>query len=114
MAERFALVDVADVYLHHRDGGNGPDGIVECDGSVGIGTSVEDDTVATFAPCLLQTVDEGSFVVRLKTVNLNSLRCIPVAQTLQHSFQAFAAVDAGLSLPEHVEVGAVDDDELHG
>ena len=82
MPEGFALVDVADMYLHHRDGGNGTYGIVEGNGSVGIGTGIEDDAVATFAPCLLETVDEGTLVVRLETVDLDSPRCIPVAQML--------------------------------
>lgn len=64
MAERFAGVNVGNVYLDHRRF-NGGNGIGDSDGSVCEGSGIENDAVVIEAH-LMQFVDDRAFVITLE------------------------------------------------
>ena len=98
------------------DGGDG-DGLERVEdrhARVRVGSRVDDDAV-DLAVGLLDLVDDTALVVGLEDLDLvEALRGAGFLADLDQAVVVVAAVDARLANAKHVEVGAVDDECLHG
>ena len=131
VAELLARVYIGDVYLDGRNR-DSFDGIVDGNGGVGVCSSVEDDAVAgrgarrvapvgrvrgkgkvgiVTIPCEVNAVDDVAFVVGLEVVDLDI--GISLTQCFEEVLESLCTVDAGFAMAQEVEVGAVDDEDMH-
>ena len=109
MAERFALMDVADMHFHHG-GSDAADAVAKGYAGVGVATCIEDDAVGV-EPHFLQFVYEFTLYVGLKVV-YDYLR-VACSQVLQVFLECGVPVDVGFALSQEVEVGTVDNGYFH-
>ena len=70
MAERFAGVDVGNVYFHKWDVDTA-DGIADGDTGMGIGAGIDDDEIG-FTASLMDTADDIAFAVALETADADA------------------------------------------
>src|SRR5207302_9315440 len=110
-AELLAGVDVGDVHLHHRHRER-LETIVEGKRVVRERARVDDDP-GRGRRLLLQEVDDLAFVVALEQRHLRVALSRGFANHLVQVGQRSGAVDVRLALAEQVQVGAVDDADLH-
>ena len=95
MPPRFALCDIGDMDFNSGYTG-GQDGVVQSVGRVGVGAGIEDDACRGVSR-LMDTVDDGAFMVRLERLERVSMRSRPGHTQLIELIQVNAAVDFGLS-----------------
>ena len=69
VAEGFARVNVGKMNFHKRNGG-GRQRVAQGNTGVGVGRRVDDDEIHLVACGLVQSVDQGAFVVVLKGFDL--------------------------------------------
>lgn len=113
LAEVFAGLDGANVYLHGGDG-DGFEGVEDGHARMRVGRRVDDDAV-DLAVGLLDLVDDAALVVGLEDLDIvKALRGACLLADLDQAVIVVAAVDARLANAEHVEVGTVDDECFHG
>ena len=109
VAERFALVDIADMHLHHWRG-DAADAVAEGYTGVRIASSVEDDAIGG-EPHLLELVDELALDVRLEIIYLDER--IARAQVFEIVVEGSVPVDVRFALSQEIEVRPVDNDDIH-
>ena len=59
----------------------------------------------------MNAVDDVAFVVGLEVVDLDI--GISLTQCFEEVFESLSAVDAGFAMAQEVEVGAVDNEDMH-
>jgi len=109
LSERLAGVHITDVYLHHR-GSDGSHRVGQRNGRVRVGARVEDDAVYR-KPDFVELVDECAFVVTLKKGDVE-LRKICL-QLQEERIKSSVSVHLRFPLAEEVEVGSVEDVNVH-
>src|SRR5690606_9332767 len=107
--EGFPAEGVGYMYFHDRDG-YPLYGISYTNGSMGIGSCIENNTVIT-KPCFMEFINDLPFYIGLIIIQLNIRKF--AAKFSQKIFKGFGAVYFGLPLSEKVKVGPVDDNEFH-
>lgn len=98
-----------DLYFGEREHAQG---IMQRIAVVGQCPSIDDEAVAWVGEELLKTLDDGSLVIGLKVIE--GMRGESLAYAAQEVIEGVSAIDVRFSLTEQVEVGAVDDEEMHG
>ena len=109
VSEFFALVRVGEVDLDHRTI-ECEEGVEDRDGSMCVGRWVDDDR-GGFFPGLLDPIDEGTLMVGLAEVDFQSRVLGFVAREGLYIGERVRAVNFRLASPQHVEVGAVEDED---
>lgn len=107
--ELFPGMDIRNMYFDHRSG-DPRNGISDGDGRVRIPARIHDDPVAGKA-FPLQGIDQFALDIALKI--RESDRRKTRFQGLQVIFEGFAAVNAGFTLAQEVEIRTVDDGDMH-
>lgn len=109
MSEFFSGMDVADVDLHEGNR-NSCESIAQRHAGVSKTARVDNDELG-FSTSLVDPVDDGSFVVGLEVLNLDS-QVFALRSCGCHDIrERGAAVHLWLSRAQKVEVGAVDDED---
>ena len=111
LPEGFSCVHVGDVDLHGGDG-NGFQGVQNGHGGMGIGGGVDDDAVH-LAVCPLDFVHNVPLVVGLVLLHFQTLGAGGFIQQAQKVGESVFTVDTRLPDAQHVQVGAVDDQNFH-
>jgi len=109
MAELLTLVYVGDMYFYYRTF-HAAYAILQSNAGVGIGSSVEHDTIVG-EPHFLQFVDELPLNVTLVILDFY-IRKLSL-EVWKVAFERIAAIDAWLTNSQKVQVGAIDDLYLH-
>ena len=110
--EGFPPVDVADVYLIGGDV-HRLQRVQNGVAVVSVSSGVDDDGVVN-AVGSVDLVDDGPLVVGLETAGRGAAGGSVVPDQGTQSIIALAAVDPRLPLAQQVQVGTVDDEEVHG
>ena len=98
--------------LHSGDA-DGQEGVQEGDACVGVGGGIEDDAVVD-APGGLDLVNQVSFVVGLVNRGLQAQGLGRALNEIQKVLVGGGAVNFRLPQAQQIEVGAVEDQKLHG
>ena len=110
MPEFLAGVDIGQVNFHNGHFGRG-DRIAECDAGMRVACGVDYDHIS-LADRILDPGDQSAFVIALAELNVR-----PAFGLFAHGTfnvrQRGRAVDFWLPLPQQVEVGAVEEENLH-
>jgi len=109
MTEGLPSVGVGNVNLHHGTG-KGSEGVAEGHRCVGVSTGVDQNSVAHVS-IRLQTVDELPFVVALEKID-----AMPGKfhfQLGQEFIKRPVAVPFGLPFTHEIQVGAIDNQDVH-
>jgi len=113
VAKSLAGMHIAQVHFHHWQRSYATDGIAQCHRSVGVGTSIKHHTChITLDRCLLEGIDEGTFVVRLESGNLHASSKL-LLQSTDDVIERSRAIDGGFSATEKIEVRSVDYKYFH-
>jgi len=112
MAEGFAAVDVREVDFDEGQG-HGRQCIADGDAGVGVGGRVDDDELRAVAARGLDAVDQSAFVVALEAAQRGAGGVGDLAEFGIDLGEGLRAVDLGLAGAEQVEVGAMQDENLH-
>ena len=110
--EFLAGVYVRNMHLNRGDPG-GFEGIKERDAGVGVGTGIQDDAVNSLKKALVDTIDERALVIALHTLDGNTLFLRVVFNGLDEGIIGLVSVDARLTNTEQIEVGTVQNVDLH-
>jgi len=110
MSELLAGVDVAEVYLYHRDV-QGRQRIGQGHRGVRVAARVDEHALEAFLRGGLQPVDELPLHVALAVVQLMLREARPKGG--HEGVEGFAAVDLRLAGAHEIQVGAVEDKDLH-
>ena len=113
LAERLALVDLGDVDFDRGDL-NCLERVKERHGRVGVRAGIDNYSVILIEIRLLDVVDQVALVVALEALDLDAVLCAVRSNHSHKRLVCGRAVDVGLSDAEHVEVGAVKNEYLHG
>ena len=79
-----------------------------------VGAGVDDDAVDLIEKSLLDVIDQVALVIALETFDFDALAFAVRSDHLNEVIVGRRAVDIGLSDAEHVQVGTVKDQYLHG
>ena len=110
VAERLPLVNIGD--MHFDDGrANGGNSVGNGNGGMGIGARVENDAIVRKAH-FVQLIDDLTLGVALKVMQ-DDMRII-LLQLEEILLKALSSIDVWFPLTEQIQVGPVDDDDLHG
>lgn len=111
MSEIFPGMDVGEVDF---DGGeaHGGDGVTEGDASMGVSGGIDHDDVELFGG-LLDPSDEFAFDIALAEIDFDAEFLGAAGYFLFDFAEGGAAIDTGFSEAEHVQVGAVEEQDLH-
>ncbi len=112
MAERLARVDVREMHFDKRDG-HRAECVAQGDAGVGVTRRIDDDEFDTFRSCVLHPVDQFSFVVALKTFQLNAGNPGARFHNAMDVCQSNPTVNFRFAVAEQVEVGSMEDKNSH-
>ena len=101
--------DVADMDFYGWSG-NRQECVVQCYAGMAVTARIDDDAVVRKAHCL-NLADKFAFDIGLKVFDVNLW--IPFSEDSQFLFHGSGAIDVGLTCADEVEIGSVDDDNLH-
>jgi hypothetical protein len=110
-APGLARVAVRHVHLDHREG-HGLDAVVQRDAVLGESARV-DDGARRVVDVLLHEVEQRAFVIRLEDHQLAFHLARERLQLLVDLREGGAAVDVRLAAAEEVQIGSVQDEDLH-
>ena len=112
LTEGFTCIHVRDVYLHRRDG-NRFQGIQYGNRSMGVGGGIDDDSInSSVSP--LDLVHQVTFMIGLILLDFNVQPGCGFIQKPQQIRKGALSVDTRFPNAEHIDVRAVDDQNLHG
>jgi hypothetical protein len=111
MPELFTGMDVRKMDFDGRHP-DGSDGVSEGDTRMGVGGGVQNDDVE-LPLGFLDPIDQFTFDVRLAEINPDFERVSRFANLLLDVGQGRVAVNLGLTLAEQIQVGAVQEKNLH-
>lgn len=86
--------------------------IVDCVAVVGERSWIDHDGVSIFSGAL-DCIDDGALMIGLERIELNAERTRTLPPHVFEIDKRSGAIDLGLSGSEEIEVGAVDDEEMH-
>lgn len=107
--ELFPGMDIRNMHFDHRSRDR-RNGISDGDGRVRIPARIHDDPV-TGEALPLQGIDQFAFDIALEIGERDRRKSR--LQGLQMIFEGFAAVNAGFTLAQEVEIRTVDDGDMH-
>src|SRR5581483_2706793 len=110
-APRLSMLDVGEVHLHDRHLQQ-LERVADCVAVVAPGSRVDDDAVDVVVG-VVDPLDELALAVRLPAARVDVEGVRPGVDAALELVQADPAVDLRVAPAEHVEVGAVQDEDLH-
>lgn len=112
LAESLTLVDFGDVDFYRRDL-HSLESIEKRDGSVGVSARINYDSVGLIKICLLNIVDQITFVIALEALYFNAFALTVRSDQIYEVIVSRSTVDIGLPDAEHIEVWSVKNEYLH-
>ena len=99
------------MHLHGRQR-HGLERVKDRHAGVGVGRGIDDDAVETIE-CRLDRVHDGAFVIRLEQLAFYPLRGAYLPNKGLQRGEVLFAVDVRLAHAQQVQIGTVDDQQLH-
>ena len=112
MTEIFAGMGVAEMQLH-KGNRHAKQCIPECNGGVGVRAGIDQDSLAQ-PHGLMDAFHEGPFEVALETIQFSPLSLGLLSKSLFDRCQFSVSVDPWLPLSQQIEVGSVQQQQMHG
>lgn len=105
-------MDVAQVNLHEGER-RGQQRVPQGDGSVGVGSGIDQDAINLLGDCRLNAVHQSPLMVALDALETDAPLLSPGHQLSVNLYQGGPSINTGLTGSQQIQVGSMENQDLH-